>query len=242
MPPWWESDPTQQPDQQPVFKPSESPSPPLPESWPDITITGPSPQYIPLLLPLHLLAPFSDISTMTGVFPAGYFCTVCGRINVQRFLRHCRCENATCTSRKEPQRETGWAASALSTRDPKVYSATFAPSDIWDGNYVSERGTAFEDGTSLYHYRLAIDDSTPSAYPSILHPSCAGADTHAHSVRHVFNGNKESLQGDASALFETLQRDVPIERSISSSVFATPLIESRDDPALGRDGPSAWDQ
>ncbi|KAH9988558.1 hypothetical protein BJV77DRAFT_736313 [Russula vinacea] len=61
------------------------------------------------------------------------------------------------------------------------------------------------------------------------------------SVRHVFNGNRAPLQASASALFEALQRDVRIERSIGATVFSTPVFESGDDPALCRNGRIMWD-
>jgi hypothetical protein len=240
MPPWWEPEHSQQPDQQPLLKPSESSSPML-ESWPDITITGPKPRYTPLLLPFALLAPFSEVSTASGTFPTGHYCTSCGRVNVQRFLRHRICEGATCNSRTDSQRETGWVVSASSTRDRKVASATIVPDDKWAEPTTEGLPTVFDDGTRLFLYNLAVGDSVSSAVPSILHSSGARADPHVRSVRHVFNGNRESLQKHATALFETLQRDVRIERSIGASVFTTPLIEYRNDPVLGRDGPSVWD-
>ncbi|KAN0135955.1 hypothetical protein V8E53_006116 [Lactarius tabidus] len=239
MPPWWEPEhPQQQPNQQPLFKPSESfsGSSPIPE-WPDITITGPKPRYTPLLLPLALLAPFSEASTASGTFPPGHYCTSCGRINVQRFLRHRFCEGATCNSRIDAPTEIGWAVSASSTRDRKVASATIIPDDLWAEPTTEGLVTDFDDGARLFQYHLAAGDA-----PLILNPSGAGVDTHAHSVRHVFNGNIVALQGVASVLFETLQRHVRIERSIGSSVFTTPLIESRNDPALGHHEHNVWGQ
>lgn len=239
--PWWEPEHPQQPDQLPLFGPSQSTASPMPESRHDTKMTGP----YRWLLPLPLLAPFTENSTATGNFPAGYYCATCGRINVQRFLRHRICEGAACDSRTDPQRETGWVISAFSTRNRKVNSATVVPDDKWVPT-TAEPATAFDNGARLYHYHLAVGDSGPSAAPSNNRPSGSGADAHAHShefsVRHMFNGNREQLQGDASALFETLQRDVRIERSIGTLVFATPRIESRDDPALGRNGRGIWDQ
>lgn len=242
MMPWWEPEHPQHSDQHPLFKPSESLSS-LFEPGPDITITGPNPRYSPLLLPPFLLAPFSEISIAAGTFPAGYHCPTCGRINVQRFLRHRVCEGASCVSRSDPQRETGWAVDAFSTRDRKIVSAKIVPEDNWAELTTEGPATAFGDGACLFHYHLAGGDfvSVPSVAPSNLPPG-AGADTHKHSVHHVFNGDKAPLQGDASALFETLQRDVRIERSPGTAVFTTPLIESRDDPALGPNGPNIWDQ
>ena len=67
-------------------------------------------------------------------------------------------------------------------------------------------------------------------------------DSNSLSVRHIFNGNRAPLQAGASTLFETLQRDVRIERSIGAAVFSTPLFESGDDPALSHNGRDVWDQ
>lgn len=243
MMPWWEPDHPQHSDQHPLFKPSETLSSTLLESGPDITITGPIRWYSPLLLPTFLLAPFSEITIAAGIFPAGYCCPTCGRINVQRFLRHRICEGVECVSRSDPQRETGWAVDAFSTRDRKISSAKVVPEDTWADLTTDGLPTAFDDGACLFQYHMTGGDfvSVPSVGPSDLPPD-AGADTHKHSVRHVFNGERAPLQEDASALFETLQRDVRIERSIGASVFTTPLIESRDDPALGPNGPNVWDQ
>ncbi|KAH9018000.1 hypothetical protein EDB84DRAFT_663186 [Lactarius hengduanensis] len=228
MQPWWEPEP----DQHILSESSHSAASPIPESRNDGKVTR-------LLLPLSLLAPFTENSTAGSFFPVGYYCTVCGRINVQRFLRHRVCEGTACDSRTDPQRETGWVISVFSTRDRKLNSATVVPDDKWTAPTTAEPSTAFDNGARLFHYHLAVYDSSPLVTPSNLLPS-GGAGT--VDVRHVFNGNRELLQGDASALFETLQRDVRIERSIGTSVFVTPRIESGDDPALGRNGQSVWDQ
>ena len=228
--PWWEPEYL---NQHPSFGPSQDATPPLPGSCdganPDLYA-----EYSPCLLPLTLLAPFTENITATGYFPTGYYCTTCGRINVQRFLRHRICENVACDSRADRQWENGWAINAFSTRDHKVISATIIPDDKWVLPTTAEPGIAFEDGSKLFHYRLAVSDTSTSP--------ATDADTLVYSVRHVFYGGRELLHGDASTLFKTLQRDVLIERSIGTSVFLTPQIGSRDDPALGRNGPSVWDQ
>ncbi|KAI9440990.1 hypothetical protein H4582DRAFT_1940796 [Lactarius indigo] len=232
MRPWWEPEHPQQPNQHPLSEPSQSAASPIPESWHDSRFSR-------LLLPLPLLAPFTENSTASGNFPVGYYCAVCGRINVQRFLRHRVCEGTACDSTTDPQRETGWVISAFSTRDRKLNSATVVPDDKWTAPTTAEPATAFDDGARLFHYHLAPRDSGPSAAPWNLLPS---GNAGTVDVRHMFNGNRELLQGDASALFETLQRDVRIERSIGASAFVTPQIESGDDPALGRNGRCVWDQ
>jgi hypothetical protein len=233
MQPWWEPELPQRPVQHPLFGPSQSAASSMPESRHDNILTGPNSRYS-YLLPLPLLAPFTENSTATGVFPAGYYCKTCGRINVQRFLRHRICEGTACDSRADPQTESGWALgwalNAFSTCDRKVNSATVVPDDKWAAPTIAGPETAFDDGASLFLYHLAAGDSG------------ADADAHPHSVRHVFNGNKDLLQQDATALFETLQRDVRIERCIGASSFSTPQIESGDDPVLGRNGRSIWDQ
>ncbi|KAH8993009.1 hypothetical protein EDB92DRAFT_522646 [Lactarius akahatsu] len=232
MQPWWEPEPPQQPDQHTLSESSQSAASPILESRNDDKVSR-------LLLPLSLLAPFTENSTASGFFPVGYYCTVCGRINVQRFLRHRVCEGTACDSRTDPQRETGWVISVFSTRDRKLNSATVVPDDKWIAPTTAEPSTAFDNGARLFHYHLAVYDSGPSVTPSnVLSSGSAGT----VDVRHVFNGNRDLLQGDASALFETLQRDVRIERSIGTSVFVTPPIKSGDDPALGRNGQSVWDQ
>ena len=198
-----------------------------------------------LLLPLPLLAPFTENSTATGYFPAGYFCATCGRVNVQRFLRHRVCESVTCSAKVDLKREIGWVMGAFSTRDRKVNSATISPDDKWAAPTTAEPPIGFEDGARLFHYNLAAATPTLSDDPSA--PVASGShsivdDSNSLSVRHIFNGNRAPLQAGASALFETLQRDVPIERSIGSTVFSTPLFESGDDPALPCNGRGVWNQ
>ncbi|KAI0277464.1 hypothetical protein BGY98DRAFT_1097419 [Russula aff. rugulosa BPL654] len=174
-----------------------------------------------LLLPLPLLAPFTENSTATGNFPVGYFCATCGRVNIQRFLRHRVCESAACSTRTELTGEIGWVIGAFSTRDRKVNSATISPDDKWAAPTTAE--PACLNGSA----------STPANRSNV--------EMNPLSVRHIFNGNRAPLQARASALFETLQRDVRIERSIGATVFSTAVFESGDDPALRRNGRGMWD-
>jgi len=198
-----------------------------------------------LLLPLPLLAPFTENSTATGHFPVGYFCATCGRVNVQRFLRHRVCESATCSAKVDLKREIGWVMGAFSARDRKVNSARISPDDKWAAPTTAEPAIGFEDGARLLHYHLVAATPTLSDDSSASVASGSRSivdDSNSLSVRHIFNGNRARLQAGASALFETLQRDVPIERSIGSTVFSTPLFESGDDHALPRNGRGVWNQ
>jgi hypothetical protein len=201
-----------------------------------------------LLLPLPLLAPFTENSTATGNFPVGYFCATCGRINVQRFLRHRICENVSCNTKTDTAREIGWVIGAFSTRDRKMNSATISPDDKWAAPTTAKPAVGFDDGTRLFHYYLAISTSSGASGVSGAPMASASASDNRPdvemnhlSVRHIFNGNRAPLQASASALFETLQRDVRIERSIGGTVFSTPVFESRDDLALCRNGRGMWD-
>lgn len=194
-----------------------------------------------LLLPLSLLAPFTENSTATGNFPVGYFCTACGRVNVQRFLRHRICENAACSTKTDLTREIGWDIGAFSTRDRKVNSATISPDDKWAAPTTAEPPVGFDNGTRLFQYHLESGDSGSLKVSALTSANRFNVETNPHSVRHVFNGNRAPLQASASALFKTLQRDVRIERSIGETAFSTPVFESGDDPALRRNGHCMWD-
>ena len=222
-----------------------------------------------LLLPLSLLAPFTGNSTASGNFPVGYYCATCGRVNVQRFLRHRVCESATCNAGADVRRgEIGWVISAFSTHDRKINSATISPDDKWSMPTTAEPAIGFDDGTRLFHYRLASrttatlsstgDSGAPAptassfsddrSSSSIVVDAAMGSSS-TRSVRHIFNGNKAPLQARASALFETLQRDVQIERGIGATVFCTSMFfESGDHHHRGmaRDGDGRsttwWDQ
>jgi len=195
-----------------------------------------------LLLPLPLLAPFTENSTATGNFPVGYFCAPCGRVNIQRFLRHRICESAACSTKTDSTKEIGWAIGAFSTRDRKVNSATISPDDKWAAPTTAEPVVGFGNGTRLFHYHLASGDSGALLASASTSANRSNVKTDPLSVRHIFNGNRAPLQANASALFETLQRDVRIERSIGATVFSTPVFESGDDPALRRNGRGMWDR
>jgi hypothetical protein len=194
-----------------------------------------------LLLPLPLLAPFTENSTATGNFPVGYFCATCGRVNIQRFLRHRICESAACSTKADLAREIGWAIGAFSTRDRKVNSATISPDDKWAAPTTAEPAVGFDNGTRLFHYHLASGDSGTSMDSALTSANRSNVETNPLSVRHIFNGNRAPLQASASALFKTLQCDVRIERSIGATMFSTPVFESGDDPALRRNGRDMWD-
>jgi hypothetical protein len=157
---------------------------------------------------------------------------------VQRFLRHRFCENAACNTKADTTREIGWVIAASSTRDRKVNLATISPDDKWAVPTTAEPAVGFDDGTRLFHYHLAT--STIGASVASASNNRFNTETNPLSVRHIFNGNRAPLQASASALFETLQRDVRIERSIGTTAFSTPVFESGDDPALGRNGRSMW--
>ena len=197
-----------------------------------------------LLLPLPLLAPFTANSTAAGNFPVGYFCAVCGRVNVQRFLRHRVCESNSCQAKVDAMKgEIGWVIGVSSTRNRKINSATISPDDKWVAPTTAEPAVGFDDGTRLFHYHLA-SPAVSSGISGAPVSSDGGpiVDTSPLSVRHIFNGNITPLQAGASVLFETLQRDVRIERNIGSTGFSTPLFESGDDPMLRLNGHSLWEQ
>lgn len=197
-----------------------------------------------LLLPLRLLAPFSELSTAIGDFPLGYFCATCGRVNVQRYLRHRICESTACNTKMDTTREIGWVIDAFSTRDRKINSARIFPDDKWAAPTTAEPAVGFEDGTHLFRYHLATPiasgDSGASMGLASASNNHSNVETNPLSVRHIFNGNRAPLQASASELFETLQRDVRIERSIGATVFST-VFESRDGPAFCRNRRSIWD-
>jgi hypothetical protein len=194
-----------------------------------------------LLLPLPLLAPFTENSTAIGNFPIGYFCATCGRVNIQRFLRHRICESAACSTKTDLTKEIGWVIGAFSTRDRKANSATISPDDKWAAPTTAEPVVGFENGSRLFHYHLASGVSGALVASASTSTNRSNVETNPLSVRHIFNGNRAPLQASASALFETLQSDVRIERSIGATVFSTPVFESGDDPALRRNGRGMWD-
>jgi len=147
-----------------------------------------------------------------------------------------------CKAKMDMTKEIGWVIGALSTRDRKVNSATISPDDKWAAPTTAEPAVGFDDGTRLFHYHLASPDSSGISGAPMCSDDGSIVDPSSLSVRHIFNGNRAPLQAGASVLFETLQRDVRIERSIGSTGFSTPPFESGDDPVLRLNGRSLWDQ
>ncbi|KAI0262368.1 hypothetical protein BC834DRAFT_396278 [Gloeopeniophorella convolvens] len=190
-----------------------------------------------LLLPLPLLAPFTATSTASGNFPAGYYCMQCGRINVQRFLRHRDCGNASCTSRSDSHKPTSWVVSAFSTRDRKINTATFFPDDKWAAPVTASRTRQFEDGMSLHHYKLGTKLLANDPSSAVADSDVSDTDEKMPSVFHIFNGNAPRLQERPSELFETFQREIRFEREPGATCFSASHGPSKDATTC-----SVWDQ
>lgn len=126
------------------------------------------------LIPLPLLASFSASSSANDAFPSGYFCRDCGRVNVQRFLRHRVCESAHCSilrsratmghsvggDRLESKVKEigddgqGWMMDIMAVRNPRLTYVCLFPDNMCLEPAVSLLRQDWGDGMRVFWYGL----------------------------------------------------------------------------------------
>ncbi|KAG1897170.1 uncharacterized protein F5891DRAFT_1050741 [Suillus fuscotomentosus] len=124
-------------------------------------------------------------------FPRGWYCRDCGMLNAQRYFRHQICQSSTCKRKLERGKATTNADALICHIDP----------------LQALRGP---------HHRLPIRDPLDCAPSSVgkLIPLNSGV-----RVQHVFTGNQEMLQQDATKLLLDIQKDVILSRSDLHSMY-----------------------
>ncbi|KAA1470060.1 hypothetical protein DENSPDRAFT_835764 [Dentipellis sp. KUC8613] len=170
-------------------------------------------------LPLPILAPFTalaSISSGPGVFPPAFFCSHCGRLNPQRYLRHRRC---TCRGPRDDSMRVdggddeneaskdGWALSAGAVRDACRTATCSGPDDSWNAEAGVQRRSVGQDavgGRRVYQYAFEMEDA-------------GNAD--GGVVSHLFTANMGTAQAVPNALFMDIQKKVWLERELGSVVF-----------------------
>lgn len=152
-------------------------------------------------LPLDLLASFKP----SECFPRGWYCRDCGMLNAQRCFRHQICQSSTCKRKLERGKATTNADALICHIDP----------------LQALRGP---------HHRLPIRDPLDCAPSSVGKIDSSWDDTMRNltyqvnsgvRVQHVFTGNQEILQQDATKLLLDIQKDVILSRSDLHSPYFT---------------------
>ncbi|KAI0311791.1 hypothetical protein OF83DRAFT_721224 [Amylostereum chailletii] len=184
------------------------------------------------ILPVGLLTPFGSMCSTEDAFPHGFYCPACGRLNVQRFLRHRACESTRCRPAGGPSTvpASGWSFPVGLIRDARHMEPSIFP----DFSHVEDvRVQSAEKGElQLYRYMLpppplkTEDDSTA--------PSNR---VDGPVIQHLFTGNNRRYQEVPDMLFEQLQLDVRLERKLGEAVFSD-AVESFDGEA-NSNGPAA---
>ncbi|KAH9479125.1 Protein RCC2-like protein [Psilocybe cubensis] len=153
------------------------------------------------LLPISLLAPFGPFVLDSG-FPRGWLCANCGRVNYQAALRHRICGSSSCKD-KPPSAEP-YKVELFSMRDPQDRLPIAQPYDIWPKS-VEPKVIRHENGVQTITYPL--DDSGTA------------------SIKHVFLGNFEELQKQATTLLDKIQLQVELKRPFNDSSKAPKTMQ-----------------
>lgn len=152
-------------------------------------------------LPLDLLASFKP----SEFFPRGWYCRDCGMLNAQRCFRHQICQSSKCKRKLERGKATTNNNALICHIDP----------------LQALRGP---------HHRLPIRDPLDYAPSSVGKIDSSWDDTMRNltyqvnsgvRVQHVFTGNQEILQQDATKLLLDIQKDVILSRNDLHSPYFT---------------------
>ncbi|KAG9308048.1 hypothetical protein JVU11DRAFT_12615 [Chiua virens] len=144
-------------------------------------------------LPLDLLADFHPSES----FPRAWFCKLCGLINPQLLFRHQICQSTMCRS-VDKGASRGKVDPLSSLRDPHRSSTLVRPTNHIP-SVVDSDSTTWDDGMQSWLY--AVNGGV--------------------TVSHVFTGNQEHLQEDATVLLERIQCEVLLRREDNFSPYFT---------------------
>ncbi|KAF8141332.1 hypothetical protein EV363DRAFT_1391802 [Boletus edulis] len=145
-------------------------------------------------IPLDFLAEFHPSES----FPRGWFCKSCGMINIQVFFRHQICQSTRCRSTRDKRIPPGKVDPLSSLRDPHQSSTLIRPTNDIPSVVVPD-SVAWDDGMQSWIYSVK----------------------NGVTLCHVFTGNQEHLQEDATALLEKIQCEVLLRKEDFSSPYFT---------------------
>ena len=161
------------------------------------------------LLPLGVHAELGP-HTSSGPFPKGWYCTDCGKLNKQIFLRHRRCSSSSCqvtlicftschyidmgtekSNAGNAQSAAGYAVRLAFAREHPQALPLVAPANLVPKTVLTTV-SAWADGMHTYCY--ALNDKV--------------------AAKHVFTSNRDNLQKEANFLFRAIQEHVELRREI----------------------------
>ncbi|KAG2141857.1 hypothetical protein DEU56DRAFT_268405 [Suillus clintonianus] len=150
-------------------------------------------------LPLDLLAGFKP----SECFPRGWYCKECGMLNAQRCFRHQICQSSWCKRKMERGKTTNDNA-LICHVDPLQAVRGLQRLRIWD---------PLDDApSSVGKFDCSWDDKMRT----LTYEVNSGV-----RVQHVFTGNQEILQQDATKLLLDVQKDVILSRNDLHSPYFT---------------------
>ncbi|KAF6743756.1 hypothetical protein DFP72DRAFT_1177627 [Ephemerocybe angulata] len=161
------------------------------------------------LLPQPLLAEFNSFIS-NDVFPSGWFCSACGKVNFQVAMRHRKCTSLKCLQDTQPA--TTYAQDLADIRGPHSCSPCCLPfNDCSDS--VLGTSTSWNNGmrTLSYYY--------PPSGPAEAQPEEPSPESCIRKVwvKHVFTCNLAHLQKAASEMIHVLQTEVELRRNVEDA-------------------------
>ncbi|KAG1747776.1 uncharacterized protein EDB91DRAFT_1114795 [Suillus paluster] len=168
-------------------------------------------------LPLDLLADFKP----NEFFPRGWYCRECGMLNAQRCFRHQICESSGCKRKMEGGKAKANNNCFICHVDPLQA--------LRELHHLLPIGDPLDDAPSSIG---KIDSSWDDRMRTLTYQVNSGA-----RVQHIFTGNQEILQQDATKLLLDIQKDVILSRSDLHSPYFTwsmnldPAHKYTEDPA-----------
>ncbi|KAF9224259.1 hypothetical protein BS17DRAFT_105572 [Gyrodon lividus] len=158
-------------------------------------------------LPLDLLADFHPSES----FPRGWFCRKCGMINAQMFFRHQICQSSACKSISHERTCQGKIDPLSKLRDSHHSHILTHPVDN-PPSFLQSTKRSWDDGMQSWTYLV----------------------NYGVSLQHVFTGNQENIQTEATALLEGIQCDVLLSKEDPSSpYFMHTTVISNSNDTLG---------
>lgn len=152
-------------------------------------------------LPLDLLASFKP----SEFFPRGWYCRDCGMLNAQRCFRHQICQSSSCKRKLERGKATAHDNALICHVDS--LQALRGPYHL-----LPIRDPLDYAPSSIGKFDSSWDDMMRT----LTYEVNSGV-----KVQHVFTGNQEILQQDATKLLRHIQKDVILSRSDLHSPYFT---------------------
>ncbi|KAF5341226.1 hypothetical protein D9611_005925 [Ephemerocybe angulata] len=170
------------------------------------------------LLPQPLLAEFNSFIS-NDVFPSGWFCAACGKVNFQVAMRHRKCQSMKCLQ-DNTRPVTTYAQDLADIRGPHSCSPCCLPfNDCSDS--VLGTSTSWNNGmrTLSYYHSGRGGKQAPASGPA----EAQAEEERKVWIKHVFTCNLAHLQKAASEMIRVLQTEVELRRNVEDA--SSPFFE-----------------